>query len=282
MITRAQWTEIQRAFRLQAERSGSSQRVGAQRLWHTGRFLCGGCGKRDHRHFGQIRCDNSACSQQYGNGSVNADLARHSLIRALEFIGVGIVEQLAPMKAAAESTEAAPPPAVLQLQSEIAALEAITGTAPLIQQKQTEIDRLMADVTGHQVTTLQAMEALDVPLRCPWELDDDQLLQVLDDLELTANVSNKWVVRVESRRFGGVWSFDPATGKETFSNSGNTAEAEFTSLEKDFRPMAPLGDATPQFTRTTFWHAVVDDERERLASTPKPTNKTNGKKEKDT
>lgn len=219
LITRAQFDEVDRAFRVSADRGGGAHRKAVQRSWHSGRFRCSGCGGRLAPHWRRLRCMNSACPCRYGRGHIMLTLGRASLCRAIEWMASALALHLAPLQAASESAEQVEPPALLELRDQVYKLRsmAIPGTEQVIRDKELEIQQVTSHLHTSAVTTQEVLKRLQPLLSAPWKLTDQELMQLADDAELTATTQAHWVTEVRSERFGCRWRFIPEARREEFS-----------------------------------------------------------------
>lgn len=258
LINRAQWAELQRAFQISADRGGGAHHAAVIRQWHSGRFRCEGCGSRMRPHHQRIRCDAAQCPKRHGNGSIHRELGKASLLRALEWFGSELAHQLAPLRAAAESTAAVEPAELLQLRSDLHQLQtmAIPGTEAVIADKQSQITAMTAQLHGTTISAALVLERLLPLLSRPWQMNDDELLQVLDDAEIVAEIQSHWVVTVRSDRFGCSWQFNPATKREQFNINVDQPLATAMDVRLGLQQSVALH-------RTAAWWGAVDDEIDR-------------------
>ena len=256
LVSEGEWAEVARALLINAERTSGSHRVTAIRRWWSGRFHCQGCNRFMRAHHRLIRCDSPDCSHRYGHGSIAVTLARASLVRAIEWMGAELAYQLAPLKAAAESSAPVEPTELLELRQQVHQLKAmaIPGTEAVITEKESAIAAMQQQLHGTAVSTVAVLERLLPLLRRPWSLSDDELQQLSDDAELVATPVDHWIVSVESKRFGCSWQFNPATRREVFRI--DTAATAATPTRMGLDDAAALN-------RTAAWWAAVDDEAER-------------------
>jgi DNA invertase Pin-like site-specific DNA recombinase len=261
LITRAQFDEVNRAFRVSAGRGGGAHRKVVQRTWHSGRFLCSGCGARLTPHWRRLRCINSACPCRYGRGHITLTLGRASLCRAIEWMGMALALNLAPVHAAAENSQQVEPAPLLDLREQVHKLRsmAIPGTEGVIAQKDQEIQQMISHLHGSSVTTAEVLERLRPLLLAPWELTDEELSEIADDLELVAQVQDHWVVEVKSARFGCGWQFTPQTKREAFRVNIDGLSPIHRLLHLGLIDQVALN-------RTWQWWEVVDEASAALAS----------------
>jgi site-specific DNA recombinase len=260
LITRAQFDEVNRAFRVSADRGGGAHRKVVQRVWHSGRFRCSGCGSRLSPHWRRLRCINSACPCRYGRGHITMTLGRASLCRAIEWMGSALALNLAPLQAAAEAASQVEPPALLELREQVHKLRsmAIPGTEQVIADKELEIQQMISHLHGSTVTTQEVLKRLQPLLSAPWQLTDLELMQLADDAELVATTQDHWVTEVRSERFGCSWRFTPAKRREEF-------RADVDGLSPLHR-MIHLGLIDHvALSRTLTWWQVVDANTAELA-----------------
>lgn len=260
LISRTQWDEVQRALAVSKERGGGAHRAAIQRTWTSGRFRCGECGGLLQRHHRRLRCIQSACSWRYGAGSISMALARASLVRALEWCGSELAHALAPLQAAAESTTAVESPEALKLREEIHRLRSLEmeGLEDAIAAKEQQLAALTVAIHSETVTAAEKLAQLLPLLRRPWELSDEELTQLLDDIEMEARTTEgNWVGLVWSKRFRCGWSFAPTSLRETFRISPDAPVA--ASREQRLGLEEPVALAHT----IAWWHEVEEECRRR-------------------
>lgn len=262
LIDRAQWHEIQRAFQISKERGGGAHREAVTRTWLSGRFCCGGCGRKMHRHWQRIRCTAADCPQRHGPGSIHVEIAKASLHRAIEWMARHLAEELAPLTAAFQNNQTAEPEELAKLREEVRVLKltGVSGLEAVISAKEAQIKAMELESHGQVTSTAAALERLLPLFRQAWSLTDDELAQLGDDAELEAHVNQGWVVGVRSKRFGCSWSFAPANRREEFR-----LEPGILGSPEERRARLDLEEGQAVWSTPRWWSAVdIEEMRQAL------------------
>lgn len=262
LIDRGQWAEIQRGFQISKERGGGAHRAAVERTWISGRFCCGGCGHKMHRHWQRIRCTAAQCHLRHGPGSIHVDIANASLRRAVEWMARHLAEELAPMAAAMQNQQAAEPDELRKIREEVRVLKltGVSGLEAVIAQKESQIAAMEVAVHGDLTSTAAALDRLLPLLRQAWSLTDEELAQLADDAELEASVDRGWVQSVRSKRFGCTWSFTRENRREEFR-----LDPGILGSPEERRARLDLEEGQAVWSTPRWWAAVeVEEMRQAL------------------